>query len=141
MNTFTESYKHHYRGTKKLPRTEEQHDARSYLQKSRSVLDVSSLSRIGVLISLLELSKNAWKKNPYYVFTVEPLYLPHLGISKRLRECTVHYIAVNEKDIVCATNMKPKQAASCRIILLNTCNDLLSAYQKVIIIPRVQIDF
>lgn len=142
MDEVIKMYKHQYSVYAELLQKGKRREARAILDECVSTLDLYSLNGHGGVLSPLELTSSEWCNDRFSVFTVEPLHLLHLGISKKLKECTVGYLSVTDKEVLLAVrNKRRKKASSCKSQLLNGCNNLLSAYQKEFPIPGLQVSF
>lgn len=115
-------------------------DVCSYDEKCGSLLDFFKFSRVEGLLSLLELQKNGWNIDRFSVFTVKPLHLLHLSLSKKIEASKTDYTAIPGKDIVCATKLKPKRVAFSRTLLFYGYDDLSFLFQKGFPDLRLQVD-
>ena len=102
MDQQFQSFETHYCEYNTLTNNGKRREARAKLAESVSFLDRSSLSRHGGLLSPLQRTHSQWCNDRFSIFTVEPLHLPHLGMSKKLKECTAGYLSVLETEVVLA---------------------------------------
>lgn len=95
------------------------------------VFDKFLLNLVGNILSRVELTRNTWPNVRCSVFLVELLHSFRLGISKKLKECTVSYGLCSELDTIpLLPKMHQKRFSFCRNRLLNGWNILLRAYEN-----------
>jgi len=117
-------------------------EACSKRKHAHEILDGSSLQKRRNVFSSERYASLSDVFDVYDIFTTEPLHLFHLGISKRLKECTVSYLS----SATLETNptkkgYKRKKFKSCKNQLLSGCNNLLIGYQNDFRVTRLRVDF
>lgn len=94
------------------------------------------------MLSKLSLTQKNWPNDQYSGFTVEPLHLLQLRISKKLKKCTVSYLSSSKKAINGVMWTKhPRKINSYKFHLLNACNSLLFGYKMDFMVSDLQVDF
>lgn len=110
--------------------------------KLLSFLDFYSFGRNGGVIFPLKRAYLQWRNDRFSVFTVEPLHLFHVGISKNLKEGTVIFLlALNEKVVLTSMSRTRKHVSSCRTLLLYRFKNLLSAYHNEFAVSGLHVNF
>lgn len=78
----------------------------------------------------------------YEIFTVKLLHFFHHGISKQLKECTAAYLSCEEATFKNRERAVQRHLVrSFKNIILDGCNNVLSAYEKEIYISRLHVNF
>lgn len=93
------------------------------------------------VFSPLELTNSDSRHSRFYLFTVEPLHLFRLGISKSLEKCTMGYLSVIDKKSVLFRQTGDEKMSSCKSQPLNRCNEFNSASQKEFSLLGLQVSF
>lgn len=103
-------------------------EAQLELDEQVSILDLYSFSENGGVLSPLRHTSPQWINDRFSVFTAKPLYLLHLGISKKFKECTFFYLSVLNRVILFFLTNKKEMVSCSRTQQLNGRNILLFAY-------------
>lgn len=108
----------------------------------RTNVDFFLLSRTGDTPSKLHLTNHEWPNNAYSVFSIEPLQLFHLDVSKTLNSCTAAYL-LSCKRLMCILRSARDERGRVlnRAQLSHGCTNLLASYERDFPVSRLYIDF
>lgn len=106
------------------------------------VLDQYSLSKVGSMLQGAKSTIVAGPSGHNSMFSVEPLQIWRLAISRKLKECKAAYLSSQKKDTSSPLPKKyHKKFSSCIQQIMNDCNNLLVAYKNNLYVLCLQINF
>ena len=116
--------------------------ARLKKKLGEQILQEASVNKQGNVFSSEVYFHNSSVTDMYNIFTVEPLHLLHLGISKRLKECIFVYIsALSNDESVFKEPSGNGIIRGAKTALLRGCNSILRAFEADFRVSNLHVDF